>query len=84
MPVRYACTCESTHLWMKRAIFPAQFDPSVEWWSCLRTAIKVRDLLMHPRMPDDLDISPEGLIKTIKAKNGFEKLIMRYIELDAA
>jgi hypothetical protein len=37
---------------------PAQFDPSVEWWSCLREAIRVRGRLMHPRMPEDLDISP--------------------------
>jgi hypothetical protein len=63
---------------------PAQFDPSVEWWSCLREAIRVRDRLMHPRMPEDLDISPEELIKTIKAKNGFDRLLMRYIELNAA
>jgi hypothetical protein len=35
-------------------------------------------------MPEDLDISPEELIKTIKAQNGFDKLLMRYIELDAA
>lgn len=63
---------------------PAQFDPSVEWWLCLREAMKVRDRLMHPRRPEDLDISPEELIKAITAKNGFEKLLMRYIELDAA
>ncbi len=62
---------------------PAQFDPSIEWWACLREAIKVRNRLMHPRLPEDLDISPEELIKTIKAKNGFDKLLMRYIELDA-
>lgn len=63
---------------------PAQFDPSIEWWSCLKEAIKVRNRLTHPRMPEDLDISPEELIKTIKAKNGFDKLLMRYIELDAS
>lgn len=63
---------------------PAQFDPSIEWWSCLREAIKVRDRLMHPRMPEDLDISPEELTRAMKAKNGFDKLLMRYIELDAA
>jgi len=63
---------------------PMQFDPSVEWWSCLREAINVRNRLMHPRMPEELDISPEELIKTIKAKNGFDKLLMHYIELDTA
>jgi len=63
---------------------PPQFDASVEWWSCLRQAIKVRDRLMHPRMPEDLDISPDELLKTIKAKDGFDEILMRYIELDAA
>lgn len=61
---------------------PVQFDPSIEWWSCLQDTVKVRNRLMHPKMPEDLDISPEELIKTIKAKNGFEELLMRYIELD--
>ena len=63
---------------------PSPFDPSVEWWSCLREAIKVRDRLTHPKMPADLDVSPEELIKTIKAKNGFEKELLRYVEPDAA
>lgn len=59
----------------------AQFDPSIEWWSCLRGAMKVRNRLTHPRMPEDLDISPDELIMTIKAKNGFDELLVRYIEL---
>ena len=56
-----------------------QFDPSGEWWSCLREAIKVRNRLMHPRMPGDLNVTPDELIKTIKAKSGFEEVLHNYI-----
>jgi len=27
------------------------FDASVEWWSCLKEAIHIRDRLTHPKMP---------------------------------
>lgn len=50
-----------------------RFDASVEWWSCLRHAIKVRDRLTHPKMPGDLDVSGDDLIKVLQAKDGFEK-----------
>ncbi|MHB8793062.1 MAG: hypothetical protein ACYC6O_06960 [Thermoleophilia bacterium] len=61
---------------------PSLFDPSVEWWSCLREAIRVRGRLTHPKMPADLDVSPKELIKAIKAKNGFEKELLRFVEPD--
>lgn len=60
------------------------FDPSVDWWSSLRESMRVRDRLMHPRMPGDLDVTPNELLTVIKAKNGFVKLLERYIELGAA
>ena len=60
------------------------FDPSVEWWCCLRESVKVRDRLTHPKMPRDLDVSPEELIKAIKAKSGFDKELLRYASTDAA
>lgn len=60
-----------------------QFDPSVEWWCCMKESIKVRDRLTHPKMPSDLDVSPDELIKVLKAKNGFESELMRHINTDA-
>jgi hypothetical protein len=54
------------------------FDPSSKWWSCLRKAIKVRDRLMHPRMPGDLDISTDELLAVMDAKDGFEKLLLQH------
>ena len=53
-------------------------DVSSEWWFCLRESIKVRDRLTHPRLPEDLDISPKELINAIKAKNGFEETLLEY------
>jgi hypothetical protein len=54
------------------------FDPSSEWWCHLRESIRVRDRLMHPRLPEDLDVSPNELINTIKAKQGFDDLLTHY------
>jgi hypothetical protein len=55
------------------------FDPSVEWWSCLRDSMRVRDRLMHPRSASDLDVSPTEVIAVIKAKYGFDELLSSYL-----
>ena len=52
------------------------FDPSVEWWSCLRKAIKVRDRLTHPKMPGDLDVTADDILVALKAKEGFESELL--------
>lgn len=54
------------------------FNASVEWWSCLKDAIKVRDRLTHPKWPSDLDISGEDILKVVIAKSGFEKELLRF------
>lgn len=53
------------------------FDASVEWWACLREAIKIRDRLTHPKMPGDLDVNGDDIIKVLKAKQGFEDEVLR-------
>jgi hypothetical protein len=60
------------------------FQPSVEWWSCLKESIRIRDRLTHPKMPGDLDILPEEIIKVLKAKDGFEDEVLRHTDGDAA
>ena len=50
---------------------PDPFDASVEWWSCLRKAIKIRDRLIHPKMPGDLNVTGEDIVKVLKARDGF-------------
>ncbi len=49
------------------------FDPSVGWWSHFREAIRIRDRLTHPKMPGDLDVSGDDIVKVLKAKTGFEQ-----------
>ena len=56
------------------------FDASVEWWNCMKKAIRVRDRLAHPKMPEDLDISGEDIVNAVNAKTGFEKEVMRHGE----
>jgi hypothetical protein len=62
----------------------APFDASVEWWSCLKEAIRIRDRLTHPKMPNDLDVSGEEVVKVLKAKKAFEEEALRYAPRDAA
>jgi hypothetical protein len=54
------------------------FDASVEWWSCLKQAIKVRDRLTHPKLPGDLDVSGNDIINALKARSGFEDELLRF------
>lgn len=49
------------------------FNASTAWWSDFRAAIKIRDRLTHPKMPDDLDLSIAEINKVLDAKRGFEK-----------
>ena len=52
-----------------------QFDPSDGWWSDFKLAIKVRDRLMHPKMPGDLNINGDEIIQALKAYNGYNEQI---------
>lgn len=60
------------------------FDASVEWWSCLKEAIRIRDRLTHPKMPEDLDVTGDDIVKVLKAKKGFEDEASRFIAADVA
>jgi len=60
------------------------FDASVEWWSCLKNAIRVRDRLTHPKLPGDLDVSDEDILNALKAKEGFEQEALRFANHDTA
>jgi hypothetical protein len=62
----------------------APFDASVEWWSCLKEAIRIRDRLTHPKMPDDLDVSGDDIVKVLKAKKGFEEEVGQFVVPGAA
>jgi hypothetical protein len=59
-------------------------DAGSEWWSKLKSSIKVRDRLTHPRFPSDLDVTPQELIATIKAKAGFDEALHEIISSSRA
>jgi hypothetical protein len=41
-------------------------------------SIKVRDRLMHPRIPMDVDISTKEVADALRAYKGFNDLLMKY------
>ena len=49
--------------------------PNAKWWSLLRESIRVRDRLMHPRWPADLDVTPTETIAMVQAKAGFDEIL---------
>jgi hypothetical protein len=59
-------------------------DVSSEWWAKLKESIKVRDRLMHPRFPEDLDVSPQEVISIIAAKSGFDNALLALIKTSKA
>jgi hypothetical protein len=61
--------------------FTESFDASCEWWSCFKSAIKVRDRLTHPKLPEDIDVSGDEIITVLKAFNGFKEQALKYAEL---
>jgi hypothetical protein len=58
-----------------------KFDPSTEWWSCLKSSIRVRDRLTHPKLPGDVDVSGAEIVAALKAYEGFKQQVMYYAEL---
>lgn len=50
-------------------------DTSKQWWSDFKGATKVRDRLMHPRLPRDLDISPDEVVLITRVESGFRELM---------
>ncbi len=68
----------SFNLYSKAHQLDKKFDASLKWWSDLCDAIKIRDRLMHPRHPSDLDIAPSEVVSVISAVRGFEALLVDY------
>lgn len=57
-----------------------KFNPSVDWWASLKAAIKIRDRFMHPRMPEDFDISLDAVLTVMKATHGFKAHVLGYFD----
>ncbi|ODS91171.1 MAG: hypothetical protein ABS45_12040 [Comamonas sp. SCN 65-56] len=63
---------------------PHKLDTKAEWWQLLLDSIRVRDRLMHPREPSDLDVAPSETIAMIKAKGGFDAELQGLLSARAA
>lgn len=53
-------------------------DVGKEWWSGFKKSVRVRDRLMHPRWPSDLDISPEEVVGITATEGGFREMLSQY------
>jgi hypothetical protein len=51
-------------------------DVTSNWWKSLVETIKVRNRLMHPRLPQDIDLRPADILSAMDAYNGFNSAIM--------
>jgi hypothetical protein len=61
-----------------------KLDASSDWWFKLKSSIKVRDRLTHPRFPSHLDVSPKEVIAAISAKVGFEETLLKAFKASKA
>ena len=50
-------------------------DTNSDWWHALKRAQVVRDRLMHPRQPEDLDITPAEIMDAVAAESGFRNCV---------
>lgn len=83
--IRLADNIRFAFVLQERALgLDAALSASVEWWSCLKASIKVRDRLTHPKLPGDVDVTADELVSALKAYNGFKKQVLTYAELRPA
>jgi hypothetical protein len=54
-------------------------DTGGHWWSDFRKATRVRDRITHPRLPKDLDISPDEVMLITKVDFGFRELMGSFL-----
>lgn len=56
-------------------------DTKSDWWHALQRSRRVRDRLMHPRFPGDLDMGPKEIIDAVAAQRGFMKATLDLMRL---
>lgn len=57
---------------------PRHFDLQSEWWRYLKESIKVRNRLVHPIVPNDIDVSGDEIVSALKGLEGFTNTILEY------
>ena len=68
------------HLQEKALELEQAFDPKQGWWSDFKASTRVRDRLMHPKMPGDLNVSGDEITQAQRAFNGFNEQLGFYAE----
>lgn len=56
-----------------------QLDKSAPWWTALNDLVSVRDRLMHPKHPNDLELDGEDMKTLMFVRKGFNALLERFL-----
>lgn len=54
---------------------PNPLKTDSDWWRAFKRCGRVRNRLMHPRRPEDLDITPKEIIDAVTAEAGFRETV---------
>jgi hypothetical protein len=53
-------------------------DTGKQWWSDFKKAVRIRDRLMHPKMPASLDVTAVDFALAVKVWHGFKELLTQF------
>ena len=56
-----------------------ELDTQADWWHAFRRCEAVRDRLMHPRSPEDLELLEQDIVDASVAENGFRNAVAKMI-----
>ncbi len=56
-----------------------QLDTSTQWWDALMRCNRIRDRLMHPRSPEDLNMTPKEIVDAVAAERGFTRAVTQLV-----
>jgi hypothetical protein len=58
---------------------PPQLNKNDNWWVALEELVGVRDRLMHPKHPNDLNVEGEDIKTLILVRKGFNDLLEKFL-----
>jgi hypothetical protein len=59
---------------------PNTLDTSASWWCALMEMSKLRDRFMHPKKPEDLDVTTHDVVRCAEAECGFTNAVLQLLE----
>jgi hypothetical protein len=63
-------------LYSEASNHPNTLNTSASWWGALVEMSRVRDRLMHPKRPEDLDVAPHDVVRCAEAGHGFHEAVV--------